>query len=151
MMDMLWKNAKEAANAKRDDRPSYEDKLGIEPQEGKRHRLDSEPEFRQTRAVSVAASNSGLTDDLNDFDFSRFLTPIPEEAPAASSSTSFPTSASTSIPSASNPDHEMENTTPNPNQEPSAAESSAASKNATKFKKTKKNQEMPQTTSGGRV
>jgi hypothetical protein len=139
MMDMLWKNAKEAANAKKDNCPSYEDKLGIEPQGGKHRRVDSEPEFRQTRAMSVAASSSGLTDDLNDIDFRGLLTPIPEEAPVASSSNSFSTSASTSIPSASNQDHEMEDTSPNPSQETSAAESSVAPKNAIKFKKTKKN------------
>jgi hypothetical protein len=139
MMDMLWKNTKEAANVKKDFRPSYEDKLGIEPQGGKHRRVDSEPEFCQTRAVSVAASSSGLTDDLNDIDFRGLLTPIPEEAPVASSSNSFSTSASTSILSASNQDHEMEDTTPNPSQESSAAESSAAPKNAIKFKKTKKN------------
>ena len=114
MMDMLWKNTKEAANVKKDNHPSYKNRLGIEPQGGKHHQVDSEPEFHQTQAVSVAASSSGLTDDLNDIDFYGLLTPIPEEALVASSSNSFSTSASTSIPSAPNQDHKMQDTTPNP-------------------------------------
>jgi len=101
----------------------------------------------------VAASSSGLTDDLNDFDLSSMLTPLPEEVLVAASSNSSPTfiSDKTPIPSSSNQDHEMDDNMTDPGNEPSAAEPSTAPKHAIKFKKTKKAQEMPQATSGGRV
>jgi hypothetical protein len=91
---------------------------------------------------------------LNDFDLSGVLTPLPEEAPVASSLDSSLTFVSdkTPIPSSSNQDHEMEDNLTNPASiETSVAEPSTAPKNAIKFKKTKKAQEMPQATSGGRV
>ena len=101
----------------------------------------------------MAASSSGLTDDLNDFDLSGVLTPLPEGAPIASSSNSSPTFVSdkTLIPSSSNQDHEMDDNITNPGNEPSAVELSTAPKHTIKFKKTKKVQEMPQVTSGGQV
>ena len=101
----------------------------------------------------MAALSSGLTDDLNDFDLSGMLTPLPEEVLVTSSSNSSSTfiSDKTLIPSSSSQDHEMDDGLTNPGNKPSATELSTALKSIVKFKETKRAQEMLQAIYEGQV
>jgi hypothetical protein len=79
MTQMLWRNAESASRGRRDGHISYEDNLGVERIRGKRQRYDDH-EFHRHRETSVAASSSGVTDDLNNFEFDD-LTPPPDDPP----------------------------------------------------------------------
>jgi hypothetical protein len=137
MMQMLWRNAEGASRGgrKANFEPRYEEDL--EPTRGwKRRRADTGKGTR--REASVAASSSGLTDDLHEFNFEE-LTPPPSptsgEAPVASSSTTISTSSNKSI-QPSDPDHPMDES--HPAEGPSSSSATTGSQTVAKGKKPKK-------------
>lgn len=76
MTQMLWRNAENASRGHRGRHLLYDDNLGIEGMRGKRRHYND-----HYREMSMAASSSGITDDLNDIEIENELTPPPDNSP----------------------------------------------------------------------
>ena len=78
MTQMLWRNAEDASRGRRSRHLPLaydDDSVGIEGMRGKRRRYND-----RYREISVAASSSGITDDLNDIEIDNELT-APNDTP----------------------------------------------------------------------